>query len=50
MKAAPTILHRSVFFLPLEFLFLGFALLFFSGLIFDYSDVSLGGSQTDITI
>ena len=51
MKAARPILHRrSVLFLSLKFLPLGLALLFFSGLIFDYSDVSLGHRRTDLTL
>jgi hypothetical protein len=51
MKAARPILHRrSVLFLSLKFLFLGFDLLFPRRLILDYPDVSLGGSRTDLTI
>jgi hypothetical protein len=51
MKAARPILHRrSVLFLSLNFSPLGLALLFFSGLIFDYPDVSLGRRRADLTL
>jgi hypothetical protein len=33
-----------------EFLFLGFALLFLSRLILDYPDVSLGRRRADLTL
>jgi hypothetical protein len=51
MKAARPILHRgSVLFLSLQFLPLGLALLFFRGLIFDYTDVSLGCRRAELTL
>jgi hypothetical protein len=42
--------HRSILFLPIECLHLGLDLLFFSGLVLDYSDVSLGHRRADLTL
>ena len=50
MEAAWTILrHGSILFLPIEYLHLGLDL-FFSGLVLDYPDVSLGHRRADLTL